>query len=105
MYYAAFILIVFHYAILIIPIISYFTTTSRLLKQIIISYMWFLLAINIYYKGCPFIRLDRRLLNIPSWIGLHEYLRAFTQKPATSLINATTIAAFSVLMTAFWINY
>ena len=105
MYYPAFLLIILHYSLLLIPIITYFTTASKQIKHIIIAYMWLLLAINIYYKGCPFIRIERKLLNIPTWIGIHEYLRVFTPTPATSLINATTIAAFSGLMLAFWITY
>ncbi len=105
MYYAAFLLILLHYSLIIIPIITYFSTKSRTIKTIIITWMIVLLAINIHYKGCPFIRLERKLLNIPSWIGIHEYLRIFTPNPPTSLINATTIAAFSALMLSFWITY
>jgi hypothetical protein len=105
MYYEAFLLIILHYSIIIIPIITYFITSSRNVKTTIIIWMLILLAINIYYKGCPFIRMERKLLNIPSWIGIHEYLRAFTPTPSKSVINLTTIAAFSVLMLLFLINY
>lgn len=105
MYYAAFLLIVLHYSLIIIPIITYFNTASRSVKQAILVYMWMLLLINIYYKGCPFIRLERKLLNIPSWLGIHECLRLFTQTPPTSLINLTSITMFSALMLAFWITY
>ena len=105
MYYAAFLLIVLHYSLLLIPIITYFNTSSKQIKRTIIAYMLLLLGLNIYYKGCPFIRAERTLLGIPSWIGIHEYLRVFTPTPATSLINATTILAFAGLMFAFWITY
>jgi hypothetical protein len=64
-----------------------------------------LLAINIHYKGCPFIRMERKLLGIPSWIGIHEYLRAFTPNPHKKLINAMTLATALLLMLAFWIAY
>lgn len=105
MYYSAFLLIVFHYSIILIPIITYFNTKSKSIKRTIISYMLLLLAINIYYKGCPFIRVERKLLGIPTWVGIHEYLRVFTPTPSTLLINATTIIAFAGLMFAFWKTY
>lgn len=105
MYYAAFLLILLHYSLILIPIITYFNTKSASIKHTIIVYMLLLSAINIYYKGCPFIRVERKLLGIPTWIGVHEYLRIFTRKPSTSLINATTILAFAGLMFAFWIAY
>lgn len=105
MYYAAFLLIILHYSITIIPIITYFITTSRQIKHAIIAYMLLLLAINIHYKGCPFIRVERKLLGIPSWIGIHEYLRAFTPNPHKKLINAMTLATVVLLTIAFWISY
>ncbi len=107
MYYAAFLLIVFHYAILMIPLITYFITTSKSAKLAIIMYMWLLLAINIYYKGCPFIRMERKLLRNRSWIGIHEWLRVFAgiNEPSTQLINYSTITTFALIMLAFWINY
>ncbi len=105
MYYAAFLLIIFHYSIITIPIITYFVTTSRQIKHAIIAYMLLLLAINIYYKGCPFIRMERKLLGIPTWIGVHECLRIVTPTPSTSLINTISIVAFTCLMVSFWITY
>jgi hypothetical protein len=88
-----------------LPIITYFITTSRQIKNAVIAWMLMLLAINYYYKGCPFIRVERKLLNIPSWIGIHEYLRVFTPKPSKSLINATTMIASSIIIVAFWFTY
>lgn len=107
MYYAAFLLIVFHYAILLIPLIAYFINTNKSVKHAIITYMWLLLAINIYYKGCPFIHMERKLLRNRSWIGIHEWLRVFAgiKEPSSQLINYSTIAAFVVIMVAFWKNY
>jgi hypothetical protein len=107
MYYAAFLLIVFHYAILLIPIITYSITTSKSAKLAIITYMWLLLAINIYYKGCPFIHMERKLLRNRSWIGIHEWLRVFAgiKHPSTQLINYSTLVVFLVIMVAFWKNY
>ena len=67
--------------------------------------MFLLLAINIYYKGCPFIRLERKLLGIPSWIGIHEYLRIFIPNPPKSVIMAITLLTFATIMFAFWITY
>ena len=99
MYYAAFLTILLHYSLILIPILTYFApTTTKPVKLTIILYIWMLLGINIYYKGCPFIRMERKLLGIPTWIGIHEYLRIFTPNPSAMLINGTTIAAFAVLM-------
>ncbi len=105
MYYIAFILIVLHYSLLLIPIITYFNTSLKQIKRAIIGYMLVLFAINIYYKGCPFIRVERKLLGIPTWIGVHECLRIITPTPSTSLINTITISAFICLMWSFWITY
>lgn len=102
MYYAAFLAIILHYSLILIPIIAYFTpTTSNSVKLTIILYMWILLGINIYYKGCPFIQLERKLLGAPTWIGVHEYLRIFTPKPSARLINGTALVAFVTLMIMF----
>jgi hypothetical protein len=107
MYYAAFLLIIFHYAVILIPLITYFITKSRTIKLTIIAYMWVLFGINIYYKGCPFIRVERKLLRNQSWIGIHEWLRVFAgiEDPSIQLINYSTIAAFAVIMLLFWIKY
>lgn len=67
--------------------------------------MWILLALNIYYKGCPFIRLERKLLGIPTWLGVHEYLRVFTDNPPKIFINASTLLMFFGIMFAFLVNY
>ena len=104
-YYAAFILILIHYSIILIPIIAYFITTSRQIKHAIIAYMLLLLAINIYFKGCPLITLERKLLRNPSWIGIHEWLRTFTPNPSSKLINGLSFMIFTTLMVAFWANY
>jgi hypothetical protein len=105
MYYAAFLAIILHYSIILIPIIAYFITTSRALKLTIILYMWILLGINIYYKGCPLITLERKLLRNPSWIGIHEWLRTFILNPSAKLINGLSFMMFTTLMVAFWANY
>jgi len=105
MYYAAFLVIIFHYFILLAPIITYFKTTSKRLKQLIISWLWILLGINIYYKGCPFIRLERKLLGIPSWIGIHQYLTLLTPNPPKFIMVGSTLLTFLGIMFAFWVTY
>lgn len=105
-YYIAFLLIILHYAIIILPIITYFKTSSLSLKQLIIAYFLVIALMNIYYRGCPFIRIERNLLQIPSWIGVHEYLRVIgIKEPSRKLIETTTIIAFLLLLLSFWLNY
>jgi len=105
MYYPAFLLIVFHYFILLAPTITYFNTSSKSIKHAIIIWLWILFGINLYYKGCPFIRVERKLLGIPTWLGVHEYLRIFTPNPPKSIITAITLTTFITVMFAFWVTY
>lgn len=105
-YYYAFILIVIHYSIILLPIIGYFKTESLILKQVIIIYMLMIGLINIYFKGCPLIRIERKLLNHKSWIGIHEYLRVMGIKsPSKRLIELITILGFIIIFVAFYYTY
>ena len=64
-----FTLILFH--IIIINITMYFLFLSNNIKYFFYSFYFFLFVIllNIYFKGCIFTKIEKKLLNLDNWFG------------------------------------
>lgn len=104
--YLAYIAILFHYVIVLVPITTYFLTSRRFMKNAVILYILVLVGVNCYYRACPLILLERKLLGNPKWIGIHEILRVFGLKnPSKQFIEKISIGLVSLLFIAFWMRY
>lgn len=64
-----FTLILFH--IIIINITMYFLFLSNNIKYFFYSFYFFLFVIllNIYFKGCIFTKIEKKLLDLDNWFG------------------------------------
>ena len=62
-------LILFH--IVIINITMYFLFLSNNIKYFFYSFYFFLFVIllNIYFNGCIFTKIEKKLLNLDNWFG------------------------------------